>query len=70
MNVLRKTIRIIALVAVVSTVICGIYVTGNKDVLTDPASSLEFHRFIGIAGALLCATALFLPAGRKVKNNG
>lgn len=64
MKTFRIIMRILAITLLASTMICGLYLSGQSTPV-DP-SSIQFHMTIGIAGIMLGIITMFLP-GRKVK---
>ena len=65
MKIIRILMRIAAITLLLSTLICGLYLSG-KGMTIDP-SSLQFHMTIGISAIVLGIVTMFLPGKNKVK---
>ena len=64
MKAFRIIMRVISLTLLVSTLICGLYL--STQAAADP-SSIQFHSAIAGAAILFSAVTIFLPGGKAVR---
>lgn len=61
MNVFRKIMKVISLILLFSTVICGFYIHANKATLADYNSSVTFHLGIALLTVVFVTITFLLP---------
>ena len=60
MNIARTIIKVIALILLFSTTICGLYLHFAKDKITDYNSSVNFHLIIAILTVIFVTGSIIL----------
>lgn len=60
MNVFIIIMRIISLICLGSLLICGMYLGANKDKVPDYASSVRFHKILGIVTVIVSAVTVLI----------
>lgn len=61
MNILKKIMKIISLILLASTIICGYYIHTSKAALADYNGSVGFHASIAILAAIFVTITFLLP---------
>jgi hypothetical protein len=65
MKVLYVVLSVVSLLSMVSVLICGLWIKGNADKITDMASSVGFHMNLGIFTVVITIVALVVGLIRK-----
>lgn len=60
MNIAKTIIKVIALILLFSTTICGLYLHFAKDKITDYDSSVSFHLIIAILTVIFVTGSIVL----------
>lgn len=65
MKVLYVVLSVISFISMFSVLICGLWIKGNGDKITDMASSVGFHMNLGIFTVVITVAALVVGLIRK-----
>lgn len=61
MSIIIKIMKVISLILLFSTIICGSYIHASKAALADYNGSVRFHLFIAILTAVFVTITFLLP---------
>ena len=67
MNIFKKIMKVISLILLFSTIICGLYINASKATLENYNSSVSFHLAIAIATVIFVTITFFLPDKKMIK---
>lgn len=60
MTIFIIIIRIISLVLISSVLICGLYLSVNKEKVPDYQSSVKFHKYLGLGTLVVSAVTILI----------
>lgn len=61
MNIFKKIMKVISLILLFSTIICGYYIHTSKAALADYNGSVGFHGSIAVLTAIFVTITFLLP---------